>query len=451
MVSATWDVLWTWRAPKIAWAELLPWQRVNHFPQARHLTRKDLLKKHLQRQRQLSDRLAESFDIMPLTFTLPAELLAFTEAFSMAADAAKEAAAAAEAAASELQRNGADPGTSAAFARAALAAQAATNLWILKPVGLSRGRGISMVADISDVAYGEPMVIQRYVADPLLLDGYKFDLRLYVCVTSTHPLEAFLYREGFGRFATEPFSLSLSQLRNLFVHLTNSSIQKEQPDAQRAAAVPGVDAEEGGTKVALSQLKRRLAAAGMDVDVLWARIVDVILRSLYAVHEAIPASPNSFELFGYDVLIDAQLKPWLIEVNSSPQLTRDNPLDYQIKEALLADTLSLIAPPLVDRAVWSEMLRWRLERERATTPPSFTAELCALLHGMTPRAPGEPVPAASAGLYDRIAPSPAWDKLCAGRSKAPGAGAVAAARSRASFEVPAASMRRQRPDLSKYL
>jgi hypothetical protein len=82
-----------------------------------------------------------------------------------------------------------------------------------------------MVADISDVAYGEPMVIQRYVADPLLLDGYKFDLRLYVCVTSTHPLEAFLYREGFGRFATEPFTLSLTQLRNLFVHLTNSSIQ----------------------------------------------------------------------------------------------------------------------------------------------------------------------------------------------------------------------------------
>jgi hypothetical protein len=48
---------------------------------------------------------------------------------------------AAEAAASALQRDGADPGTSGAFARAALAAQAATNLWILKPVGLSRGRG----------------------------------------------------------------------------------------------------------------------------------------------------------------------------------------------------------------------------------------------------------------------------------------------------------------------
>ena len=46
---ATWNVLWTWRPPRVAWAELLPWQRVNHFPQSRQLTRKDLLKKNLQR------------------------------------------------------------------------------------------------------------------------------------------------------------------------------------------------------------------------------------------------------------------------------------------------------------------------------------------------------------------------------------------------------------------
>ena len=73
----------------------------------------------------------------------------------------------------------------------------------MKPVGLSRGRGISLVGDISDVSYGEAMVIQRYVTHPLTLGGFKFDLRLYVLVTSFNPLEAFLYTEGFGRFSTE--------------------------------------------------------------------------------------------------------------------------------------------------------------------------------------------------------------------------------------------------------
>ena len=60
-------------------------------------------------------------------------------------------------------------------------------------VGSSRGRGISILNDISGVSYGEAMVIQRYIAQPLLLDGFKFDLRLYVLVTSFNPLEAFLY------------------------------------------------------------------------------------------------------------------------------------------------------------------------------------------------------------------------------------------------------------------
>ena len=105
--------------------------------------------------------------------------------------------------------------------------------------------------------------MQEYVDRPLLLDGYKFDLRLYVCVTSFKPMEAFLYKEGFGRFATEPYSLAPDQRHNLFAHLTNSSInQEERADgSSRAEAVPTLNAAESGTKLALSSLWKRLAAA----------------------------------------------------------------------------------------------------------------------------------------------------------------------------------------------
>lgn len=65
----------------------------------------------------------------------------------------------------------------------------------MKPVGRSRGEGIFLVSDICHVAYGEAMVVQKYVERPLLLHGHKFDLRLYVLVTSFNPLEAFLYQE----------------------------------------------------------------------------------------------------------------------------------------------------------------------------------------------------------------------------------------------------------------
>lgn len=48
-------------------------------------------------------------------------------------------------------------------------------------------------------------VNDRYIERPLLLDGYKFDLRLYLVVTSMNPMEAFLYREGFTRMSSEPY------------------------------------------------------------------------------------------------------------------------------------------------------------------------------------------------------------------------------------------------------
>ena len=79
------------------------------------------------------------------------------------------------------------------------------NLWIMKPAGSSRGRGIFVFNDIAAVSYTECVIVQAYIERPLLLEGYKFDLRLYVLVTSMNPLEAFLYQEGFARFSSERY------------------------------------------------------------------------------------------------------------------------------------------------------------------------------------------------------------------------------------------------------
>ena len=70
------------------------------------------------------------------------------------------------------------------------------------------------------------MVVQRYLTKPYLIDGYKFDLRIYVLVTSVNPLEAFIYKEGFGRFSTQPYTLDPTDKANKYIHLTNVSINK---------------------------------------------------------------------------------------------------------------------------------------------------------------------------------------------------------------------------------
>ena len=58
----------------------------------------------------------------------------------------------------------------------------------MKPIGKSRGRGITLINDMSDVVYSESVVIQKYLKNPLLIKGYKFDMRIYVLVTSIQPL-----------------------------------------------------------------------------------------------------------------------------------------------------------------------------------------------------------------------------------------------------------------------
>jgi len=93
------------------------------------------------------------------------------------------------------------------------------------------------------------------------------------------------------------------------------------------------------------------------MDLMWSRIYDVIIKSLIASESYVVAAlkknnlhrNNCFEIFGYDILIDSDLKPWLVEVNLSPSLATESPLDLTIKSNLLADTFNKIGVKRFDR------------------------------------------------------------------------------------------------------
>ena len=78
--------------------------------------------------------------------------------------------------------------------------------WIVKPPNLACGEGISVVNDFQKVPVTKkPLCVQRYLMDPLLIHGLKFDLRIYVLVTSVDPLRIYLYEEGLARWAGHIF------------------------------------------------------------------------------------------------------------------------------------------------------------------------------------------------------------------------------------------------------
>ena len=80
--------------------------------------------------------------------------------------------------------------------------------------------------DSKKVIKEDPIIVQSYIPNPLLIHGYKFDFRIYVLVTSVDPLRIYLYRDGLVRFATEKFSLAPEDLANTFIHLTNFTLNK---------------------------------------------------------------------------------------------------------------------------------------------------------------------------------------------------------------------------------
>ena len=106
-------------------------------------------------------------------------------------------------------------------------------------------------------------------------------------------------------------------------------------------------------------MNRHLEQIGVDLNLLWSRIYDLILKTFLSVDPIIvnqlrkynnnSTKNNCFELYGFDVLIDSDLKPWLLEVNLSPSLATDSQLDYHIKNNLITETFNITGIKKFDR------------------------------------------------------------------------------------------------------
>ena len=100
----------------------------------------------------------------------------------------------------------------------------------------------------------------------------------------------------------------------------------------------------------MSQLEQKFTELGLDFQTLIKRIQDLVIKTILSIESQVynnmnrlSKSPNvCFEIYGFDVIIDQKLKPWLLEVNFCPSLSSSSPLDKKIKTMMVSDSLQII-------------------------------------------------------------------------------------------------------------
>lgn len=112
--------------------------------------------------------------------------------------------------------------------------------FIVKPEAMSQGKGIFITRKFDNIDPAEHYVVQKYIKQPYLIDGYKWDFRIYVLVTNVQPLRIFMFQEGLTRFATEQYKNK--GFNNPFIHLTNYAINKDNSNYENPK---DADAETG--------------------------------------------------------------------------------------------------------------------------------------------------------------------------------------------------------------
>ena len=209
--------------------------------------------------------------------------------------------------------------------------------FISKPPKGSCGYGIKLTSYSDFYNIPRESVVSEYISNPLLIDGFKFDLRIYVLVTSWYPLRAFIFKEGLARFATHLYTKSTDDILS---HITNATLNKND------------DKWSSDFKWSLTDLLKEVEHRyKKSKEEIMNSINDVVIKSLTLIQPFMCSKTRNFiispyfELYGYDILLDKSFHPYLLEINTYPFLATEEEVDYQVKGPLVAQALSIIGIP----------------------------------------------------------------------------------------------------------
>lgn len=174
-------------------------------------------------------------------------------------------------------------------------------------------------------------LVQKYLEKPLLMLNRKFDIRIWVLVT--HGMKGYVFKEGYVRLSSMEYSCKDNK-DNTFVHLTNNAVQKFSEGYGEIA---------DGNQLSFKELKKLMEEKGFGFDSCKETIYEQIRVTLQAALKHLnPLSRKySFQIFGYDFMIDECGHPYLIEVNNNPCIEESSKLLGQLIPRMLDDAFRL--------------------------------------------------------------------------------------------------------------
>ncbi|XP_036447385.1 protein polyglycylase TTLL10 isoform X2 [Colossoma macropomum] len=232
------------------------------------------------------------------------------------------------------------------------------NMWICKPTGLNQGRGIFLLRNLEDImafrakienkADGltnrkfpfrmpQAQIVQRYIQNPLLLKGKKFDVRSYLLIACTSPYMVF-FRHGYVRLTCDLYD---PNSYNLSAHLTNQYMQKKNPLYSMLKEETVWSMERFNAYVNEKFMEPKDLPKDWVLSVFAKRMQQIMIQCFLAVKSKLECKPGYFDLIGCDFLIDDDFKVWLLEMNCNPALHTNCEVLKEVVPRTVTETLDL--------------------------------------------------------------------------------------------------------------
>ncbi|EAY10877.1 Tubulin-tyrosine ligase family protein [Trichomonas vaginalis G3] len=272
-----------------------PWQLVNRLPGINYICRKAPLFRLLNR---MSLKLPAVYNFFPKSYIVPQEYQQFLED-----------------------------------------RKSSNKKYIYKPNNGSLGNGIVIIKPETKFNYQKSSAVIQEFVESALINNTKFDLRIYALVASIHPLRIYVYRDGIARFCSAPNSTD-----SQFGQITNTAVNRKNPNHVSIEQITKTVSE------TFAELERVT-----NTQVLWGKIDRIIVLSVISSLKILRLSEikycpahlfqQCFQLLGFDILIDKNYEPKILEVNYRPSLAANIAKESSLKIDMLSTLIKIMTPP----------------------------------------------------------------------------------------------------------